>query len=244
MALLNRSSALLTTSTARGRDLPRAAVEIIARLSAERGRLRDEVARLRSELRQAPQPETLARLRAERDALARQLADAHQRLSTQTTSGAFQSLQGRQVEALGKLAERLERGLAGLGARASSFDRLERAVTRLERVGSGPAPRVETRVQQRPELVESPARTTRAMPRAGGGMLAKMLRENVALREDSEPTRTRAAGPQRPQPAASRPQSQAPARQPVSRSPRPGGGFMSTLVNQNLGLRRCGTTNH
>ena len=75
MALLDRSFG----SSTRARDLPRAAVEIIARLSAERNRLRDEVARLRAELRQAPSLDDLAQLRAERDALARQLAGAHSR---------------------------------------------------------------------------------------------------------------------------------------------------------------------
>ena len=235
----------MTTSTPRGRDLPRAAVEIIARLSAERGRLRDEVARLRSELRQAPQPEALARLQAERDSLARQLVDAHQKLSTQTTSGAFQRLQGRQVEALGKLAERLERALNGLGARAESYSRLEQAVARLEARGSQPSSRVETCVQPRPLVTESPARTTRPMPRpSGGGMLAKMVTENVALRGDSEPARTRAASVQRAQPTPAPQPSEAPAPQSSSHSPRPGGGMMSSLVSQNLGLRRRGTTNH
>lgn len=247
MALLDRSSALMTTSAARGRDLPRAAVEIIARLSAERGRLRDEVARLRSELRQAPQPEALAQLRAERDALARQLADAHHKLSQQNTSGAFQRLQGRQVEALGKLAERLERALTGFNDRAASFDRLERAVARLEQ--SAQAPRAQAPApssRREAPAPQSPSRTTRPMPRSGGGMLGNLVRANVALRGGAEPEsdRTRAAG------ASARPAPQPePAPQPApqrARAPRrpAGGGLLGNLVNQNLGLRRRGTSNH
>jgi hypothetical protein len=241
MALLDRSSALMTTSAARGRDLPRAAVEIIARLSAERGRLRDEVARLRSELRQAPQPEALVQLRAERDALARQLADAHHKLSQQNTSGAFQRLQGRQVEALGKLAERLERALNGLNDRAASFDRLERAVARLEEGSRAPAGASAPAPQRERAAPQSPSRTTRPMPRSGGGLLGNLVRANVALRGgEEESARTRAAGASaRPEPA---PQP-APKRKSAPRRPK-GGGLLGNLVNQNLGLRRRGTSSH
>lgn len=253
MALLDRSSALMTTSAARGRDLPRAAVEIIARLSAERGRLRDEVARLRSELRQAPQPEALAQLRAERDALARQLADAHGKLSKQNTSGAFQRLQGRQVEALGKLAERLEGALNGFNDRAASFDRLERAVARLEQGSqasrsAAPAPRREQHTQ--PPSEKCPSRTTRPMPRSGGnGMLGNLLRANVALRGEGEPARTHAANTRpdpTPAPAPQRSGRQSRGSQRSGSQPRrpAGGGLLGNLVNQNLGLRRRGTSSH
>lgn len=249
MALLDRSSALMTTSAARARDLPRAAVEIIARLSAERGRLRDEVARLRSELRQAPQPEALAQLRAERDALARQLSDAHQKLSQQTTSGAFQRLQGRQVEALGKLAERLERALSGINARSESFARLEQAVARLERSSNAPRSAAPPASAPQPKT-QSPSRTTRPMPRSGGGgMLSGLLRANVALRDDEEPARTRAASAVvRPQPApAPEPASRSASRSAPRARPRRsngGGGLLGNLLNQNLGMRRRGTSSH
>ena len=252
MALLDRSSALMTTSAARGRDLPRAAVEIIARLSAERGRLRDEVARLRSELRQAPQPEALAQLRAERDALARQLSDAHGKLSQQTTSGAFQRLQGRQVEALGKLAERLEGALNGFNDRAASFDRLERAVARLEQSSQAPraaAPAQHSQQQHNQQpATQSPSRTTRPMPRSGGnGMLGNLLRANVALRGEGEPARTRAHANVRPEPTPAAAPQRSPARSgPQAAAPRrpAGGGLLGNLVNQNLGLRRRGTSSH
>lgn len=230
------------TATTRGRDLPRAAVEIIARLSAERSRLRDEVASLRSELRQAPRPEDLAQLRAERDALARELADAHQRLSKQATSGAFQRLQGRQVEAMGQLAERLERAVSGFEARSRNLDRLEQAVARLEAAPATQHKPVPAPATSSP--APAPGRTTRPMPRQGGGMLAGLMRENVALRSGESPrpadasqSQTRADELVRPEPEPARSASQT---RPAPR----GGGLLGGLMSQNLDLRRRGTANH
>lgn len=246
MAFLDRSSALMT-ATARGRDLPRAAVEIIARLSAERTRLREEVASLRSELRQMPRPEDLAQLRAERDALARQLADAHQRLDQQQQSGAFQRLQGRQVEVLGQLAERLERAVSGVESRSRSLERLERAVARLETsTHDRPAPASATSPAPARSRSSRPAghggqpagRTTRPMPR-GGGMLAGLVRDNVALRSGAEP-RSTASGPTRAAEARiERAPAPEPARSAARARPAPrGGGLLGNLLSENLGLRR------
>ena len=250
MTFLDRSSALMTASTRGTRDLPRAAVEIIARLSAERSRLRDEVASLRSELRQAPRPEDMSQLRAERDALARQLADAHQRLSKQETSGAFQRLQGRQVEAMGQLAERLERAVTSFEARSRNLDRLEQAVARLESAPTSTHKPVPVPATSSP--VPAPGHTTRPMPR-GGGMLAGLMRENVALRSGENPrpaessqARTRAETTPRPEPTSSGVSGTSGAQARLSQSrPAPrGGGPLGGLLTQNLGLRRPGTTIH
>ena len=256
MALLDRSFG----SSTRARDLPRAAVEIIARLSAERNRLRDEVARLRAELRQTPSLDDLAQLRAERDALARQLAGAQSRLSEQSGQLRRQRRQGEDLAASDELS-RLRQ----------TAERLERAAARLEQASRAAARPTNTTpapsaAPQRAAPAARPQTTTRPMPR-GGGMLAGLLRANVELRQPAgEATHAAAADASgglrrassgarsratsgalqrahseralRPAPAPA-PQP-APTPQPAAGSQkrrRGGGGFLNGLINQNLGLR-------
>lgn len=157
-------------SLAERSELPRAirpAVEIIARISAERNRLREEVVRLRQQLRKSPRPEDLAQLRAERDALARELTILKTRSAAQQeTSKASPRKSQSHV---------LSRPLTSL------VERLERAVARMESRPSAAAPSAEAQVHT--------GRTSRPIrrPKLGGGMLAGLVKENVSLRSDVLP---------------------------------------------------------
>jgi len=171
-------------SLAQRSELPRAirpAVEIIARISAERNKLRVEVARLRERLRKAPRPEDLAQLRAERDALGRELTILKTRNAKRTdASGAS------------RRSSALSRPLASL------VERLERAVVRME------APRP-IAVAPRPAPAPAPAapKASRSRPirrpKLGGGMLAGLVTENISLRSDALPR-------PEPQPASPKPE--------------------------------------
>ena len=121
-----------------------AALEIIARLTEERNRLREELTRLRKELRLAPRRSELTRVVLERDSLARELA----KLTT--------ARHARPPAELGGLVERLERAVS----------RLERAPSRsVTRSRSWPAP-------------------SAVAPRARS-VLANLVRDNLKLRADS-----------------------------------------------------------
>jgi septal ring factor EnvC (AmiA/AmiB activator) len=202
VALLERNA----TPIARTRDLPRAAVEIIARLSAERNRLREEVSRLRTEVRQAPSLGDVARLRAERDALARQLAASQGRLATR----------GQDQHALATLVARVEQAAARLeraAARPAQSARAPRPVaptpgrtTRPMARGGGMLAglvRENTQLRQpgasqsatrtratppaalaprQPEAPTAPAAPKKPRRRPGGGFLNGLIDQNLGLR--------------------------------------------------------------
>jgi hypothetical protein len=200
----------------------RPAVEVIARLSAERKRLREELARLKGELTQVRGlARQAAALKQERDALAAQVARLQERAAAD---------------------ERRERRMASKAeARPSGWERLlkrlERAVDRIEASGAEPRPA---------QLAETPpeaprrsarsransgrsARATPALrgpaprrPNRGGGMLANLIQANVELRSE----------------ANARPEPQ-PTQSPTTSSR--GGGLLGGLVRQNLSLRGPGT---
>lgn len=159
------------------RDFPlavRPAVEIIAKLSAERNRLREELSQLREELRLAPRPEELEQLRRERDALTREVADLRSRPAPAPAPAGSE--------------------LTGM------VDRLERAVARLERVGARSpaaapaalstttthsAPRHRTPAHSAPAVRPPSARSQRIPGQRNplGGMLGGLVKANIALRE-------------------------------------------------------------
>ncbi len=228
---LAHSSAVLETAS-----LPRAirpAVEIIARLSAERGRLREEVRGRREELRRAPRRDEVDRLRAERDRLAREVA--------RLKSGAARRAQA--AVAAPQSASAPAPGLAALVAR------LERAVARVERapLSAGAPSGAGSARSDRPTPRRVQAATATAAA-AGSGLLAGLVRANVALRSDAAPREgdaPTAAAAREAQPASgpgARPESTAlhrPARERASAgAPLSGGGPLAGLMRANLDLRR------
>jgi len=192
------------------RAIPRAmrpAVEIIARLSAERNRLRAENARLRDELRRAPKLADVERLTAERDHLAREIARLKQ--ASPTPQRALRN----------ELAQVGTGG--GAGARADGLravaERLERAVARLEayrpQAAAPVGPACET-TRPAPRRVAAAAQVAAT---SGSGMLAGLVRANVQLRASE-------AAP-RPAPAA------------APRTTVTSGGVLGGLLSANVKLR-------
>ena len=189
----------------------RPAVEIIARLSAERNKLREEVGRLREMVRKAPRPDDLARVRAERDALARELAVLKAQAAEQRRD---EDRSGLPVE----LVERLERAVARIEAAPSTARTTEtvyspapstaRTTETVYSPAPAPAPTF-TRTASTPQPAftrpsPSPLRAPRSRPTAapppapqerpvrrpaprGGGMLAGLVKQNVSLRSDVAP---------------------------------------------------------
>lgn len=224
----------------------RPAVEIIARLSAERARLRGELARVREELRQtdaargaaglreqldmargeaAALRAELEKVRAERDALATDLTRARAERDA--------------LRSVDRDRPRPEAGPAIQGL----LERLERALSRFE---GGPAPRPGQVPARESAACEAPARATPAReapareaparealgPRApangGGGFLAALVRENVSLR---------AAQPAPPAPATPAAVGPTPVAPEFERPPSRGG-LLGALVAENARLRR------
>lgn len=196
----------------------RPAVELIARLSAERSRLRDDLQRLRDELRPAEVPASreaaleaeLVRVRAERDALRRELE-------------ALRAERARPVEPADPFAGLLQR--------------LEKVASRLEHASRGDAASSTSRARRRASSDRAPRRAVDSGPQVapaaptGGGLLGALVKQNMALRPGSG----RAARPatSTPNPAPQRRQDE-----PAARS---GGGLLGALVKQNLAVRASKT---
>lgn len=205
-------------------ELPQAirpAVEIIARLSAERNRLREDVARLREAVRSCPKPSAVARLRAERDAMALE-RDALR----------------RERDALAQeLAEVKLRNRAGTSGRSmrpeplsAVIERLERAVARLETSGQtarSARPQAGSQAVSRDKSGLGSGRRKRPIPGSSkrNSVLGNLVRANLELRGQGSPA--------------------APAGGTTEqvKTPGRGGGLLTGLVNQNLGLRQRGTRN-
>ncbi|MEZ6184690.1 MAG: hypothetical protein R3F62_06725 [Planctomycetota bacterium] len=204
-----------------GKDLPQAirpAVEIIARLSAERARLRDDVERLQEELRRARAADT-AKLRAELESM------RHERDELRS------KVRELRRERTGRVARQAEVG-GDPAALTALVARLEAAVDRLE--GASPTlPPPSRHASPRPApsrgsgggmlagLVQENAKL-RSTPRVqgprpgggggGGGMLAGLVRENAKLRETPRQAPRQASG---------------------------GGGMLAGLVQENATLREA-----
>jgi len=203
------------------KDLPQAirpAVEIIARLSAERARLRDDVERLQEELRRARATDA-SKLRAELESM------RHERDELRT------KVRELRRESTGR-ANRPSEG-APSAEMAELVARLERAVNRLE--GSNP-----TLAPAPPRRSASP----RPAPSRGGGMLAGLVKENAKLRETPrQPSAQRPAGGGGmlaglvKQNAELRATPRKPMGKPTGQRPAGGGGMLAGLVKQNAELR-------
>ena len=158
--VLFTSKSLKRPASQAPKDLPQAirpAVEIIARLSAERARLRDDVERLQEELRRARATDA-SKLRAELESM------RHERDELRT------KVRELRRESTGR-ANRPSEGAAPADM-ADLVARLERAVNRLE--GSHP-----TVAPAPPRRSASP----RPAPSRGSGMLAGLVKENAKLRD-------------------------------------------------------------
>lgn len=200
------------------KDLPQAirpAVEIIARLSAERARLRDDVERLQEELRRARATDA-SKLRAELESM------RHERDELRT------KVRELRRESTGR-ANRPSEGAAPAEL-ADLVARLERAVNRLE--GSNP-----TVAPAPPRRSASP----RPAPSRGSGMLAGLVKENAKLRETPrQPAAQRPAGGGGMLAGLVKQNAElrAAPRKPAGQRPAGGGGGMlAGLVKQNAELR-------
>lgn len=201
----------------------RPAVDLIARLAAERARLRDDLQRLRDDVTSVePQPSgseldavkaELARVTAERDALRREV----EQLRGARTQDPFDGL----LERLERVAGRLELSTS------SSAARRRPASGRVSREAV-PTPRSTPRSSSRP----APA----AAPSQGGGMLGSLVAQNLMLRPGSDRAQRAGSTPaSTPRPASAAPQKTTPAPQPRPASG--GGGLLAGLVKQNLAVR-------
>ncbi len=227
----------------------RPAVEIIARLSAERNKLRAEVARLREIVRKAPCEGDLAQLRAERDALARELA-------------VLKTRGGETRHDVGVASrDTSRRGSRPVGLPLTKLvERLERAITRVERLEAAPSRAGASTSAPRSARHSAPV-TRRPAPRSGG-MLAGLVKENVSLRSDAVPrgeepaARAKATNGSAPKiPAGGRRvlvgqgpagdcsatgSSERASSSPAKSATARGGGFLHGLFSQNLSLRGPG----
>lgn len=206
----------------------RPAVELIARLSAERTRLRDDLQRLRGELGKDEAPAAdaglraeLDRVRAERDTLRRERDELRAELGRLRAE--------REGDPLGGILDRLER----VASRLELADQVSSS-SRARRRPSERAARPASERARREAAAPAPAT-------GGGGLLGALLKQNMALRPGSD----RAA---RPAPAT-RPTTGSGAETPASAPRRPapadaapqGGGLLGALVAQNLAVRTTRT---
>jgi hypothetical protein len=208
----------------------RPAVDLIARLAAERARLRDDLQRLRDDVTSVePQAQRdpaseldavkaeLARMTAERDALRREV----EQLRGARTQDPFDGL----LERLERVAGRLELSTS------SSAARRRPASGRVSREAV-PTPRSTPRSSTRSGPGPAPA----APPSQGGGMLGSLVAQNLMLRPGSDRAQRAGSTPtSTPRPAAAAPQRTTPAPQPRPSSG--GGGLLAGLVKQNLAVR-------
>lgn len=225
----------------------RPAVEIIARLSAERARLRTDLARVREELRQADARRgttglreqldvvrgeaaalraELEKVRAERDALHSDLTRARAERDALRSVDRDRSRPEGGVAIQG-LLERLERALHRFEGGAAPVRASESRPP--EPRASAPRPSIEPEARPARE-----AHTSRPPAGAGGGsFLAALVRENVQLRGAAKPAPAPIAPAAAPAPT--------PAPTPEFDRPPTRGGLLGALVAENARLRRSAT---
>lgn len=210
----------------------RPAVDLIARLAAERARLRDDLQRLRDDVTSVePQAQAqpgaeldavkaeLARVTAERDALRREV----EQLRGARTQDPFDGLLAR----LERVAGRLELTTSSSAARRRpASGRVSREAVQ--------TPRSTPRSSSRSASGSGPAA---AAPSQGGGMLGSLVAQNLMLRPGSDRAQRAGSTPTTtPRPTATAPQ-KTPAPQPRPANGGGGGGLLAGLVKQNLAVR-------